>query len=113
MQHKAQPITMVRGTTNTIRVTVADTNGNPYALSGGNRLIFGVKTNLNNSNCCIKKVITEGTGVYEFRLSPADTEHLPCKTLRYDVGLQIGQDYFPVIPCSPFTLTPNVTGREV
>ena len=108
-----QPIEMVRGTTNSILVTVYDDDGNLYPLKSGERLIFGVKSNRNNSACCIKKVLTEGTGEYAFSLSPADTENLSCGSLHYDVGLQIGSDYYSVIPCSPFTLLHNVTRREV
>ena len=108
-----QPIEMIRGRTNTIVVTVRGDNGELYPLKSGERLIFGVKTNKNNSVCCIKKVITEGTGEYSFYLSPADTENLACGVMCYDVGLQIGADYYPVIPCSPFVLTHNVTSREV
>lgn len=108
-----QPIEMIRGRTNTITVTVRDVNGDLYPLKSGERLIFGVKTNKNNSACCIKKVITEGTGEYEFHLSPVDTENLECGTMCYDVGLQIGTDYYSVVPCSPFKLTHDVTRREV
>lgn len=108
-----QPIKMIRGTTNSIIITVYDENGGLYSLKPGDKLIFGVKSNLNNSDCCIKKIITEGTGEYEIRLSPEDTKDLCCGTMCYDVGLQIGEDYFPVIPCSPFVLTHNVTQREV
>ena len=107
-----QPIEMVRGTTKAINVTVRDKDGGLYALPSGAKLILGVKSNLNNSDCCIKKVLTEGTGVYKFRFAPEDTENLGCGKLCYDVGLQIGADYFPVIPCSPFVLKHNVTGRE-
>lgn len=108
-----QPIEMVRGTSNSIFVTVRDENGDLYELKSGERLIFGVKSNKNNSDCCIKKIITSGTGEYEFRLYPQDTENIECGKLCYDVGLQIGADYYSVIPCSPFVLTHNVTRREV
>lgn len=108
-----QPVEMVRGTSNSVVVTVYDETGALYPLKAGEKLIFGVKSNKNNSACCIKKIITEGTGEYEFCLSPADTEGLCCGTLCYDVGLQTGEDYYSVIPCSPFVLTHNVTSREV
>jgi hypothetical protein len=104
-------IEMVRGTTNSIFVTVLDDAGEPYQLKSGEKLIFGVKTNINNSDCCIHKVVTEGDGEYEIRLKPEDTENLPYGTFCYDVGLQVGEDYFPVIECSPFIVKHNVTKR--
>ena len=107
----ANIIEMVRGTTNSIFVTVLDDDGEQYTLQSGDKLIFGVKTNINNSDCCIHKVITEGDGEYEIRLKPEDTEDLPCGKFCYDVGLQVGEDYFPVIECSPFILNQNVTKR--
>ena len=107
-----QPIEMVRGTTKVITVTVRNEDGGLYALPSGAKLILGVKYNSINSDCCIKKVLTEGAGVYRFKFVPEDTENLECGRLCYDVGLQIGADYFPVIPCSPFVLTHNVTRRE-
>lgn len=109
----SQPIEMVRGTTNTIRVTVSDEGGNPYRLKSGEKLIFGVKPNINHPECCIKKIVTGGTGEFSFKLTPEDTESLTCRSMCYDVGLQSGTDYFSVIPCSPFVLTHNVTRREV
>ena len=109
----SKTIKMVRGTTNSIYVTVLDDAGELYKLKNGEKLIFGVKTNINYSTCCIHKVITEGDGEYEIRLKPEDTENLPFGKFCYDVGLQIGKDYFPVIECSPFVLTHNVTKREV
>ncbi len=109
---KEQPIKMVRGTTGVINVTVYGDDGSPYALKDGDKLILGVKTSLDSSDCCIKKVITEGSGEYAFRIAPEDTANLTCGQLRYDVGLQTGSDYFTIIPCSPFILTHNVTSKE-
>ena len=107
----ANIIEMVRGTTNSIFVTVLDEAREQYQLKDGDKLIFGVKMNVNNSDCCLHQVITDGNGEYEIRLNPEDTEELPCGKFCYDVGLQVGDDYFPVIECSPFILTHNVTRR--
>lgn len=115
---ESKTIEIVRGTTNSVIISLQDDAGNPYALGDGEKLIFGVKTNLNNSDCCIKKVVTaadtdaETPGEYEVLLAPADTEELPFGRFCYDVGLQVGADYFPVIPCSPFIISHNVTRRE-
>lgn len=111
---ESKTIEIVRGTTNSVIISLLDDAGNPYALGDGEKLIFGVKTNIHNSDCCIKKVVTDGAadGEYEIRLAPADTENLPFGRFCYDVGLQVGADYFPVIRCSPFIISHNVTSRE-
>lgn len=111
MNH-ANTIEMVRGTTNSIVVNATMEDGTPLELVDGAKLIFGVKSSVNNSTCCIKKTLTEGAGEFEFRLCPEDTAELRCARMCYDVGLQIGEDYFCVIPCSPFVLTHNVTSKE-
>lgn len=110
---RKQPIEVVRGATTVIVVNATDDAGAPLELSNGAMLIFGVKSNLNNNTCCIKKTITEGTGEFEFYLRPEDTAALTCGRMCYDVGMQIGSDYFTVIPCSPFTILHNVTSMEV
>ena len=112
-QKNKQPIEMVRGTTYAVVVSVHDDDGNLRPLEEGELLIFGVKTNVNNSECCIEKILTEGTGEYVFHLSPEDTENLACGRMCYDVGLQSGEDYYTVVPCSPFVLTHRVTKRKV
>lgn len=108
-----QPIAMIRGTTHAVVVTVYDEEQQLRPLKAGELLIFGVKSNVNNTDCCIEKILTEGTGEYVFHLAPEDTEGLACGKMCYDVGLQSGSDYYPVIPCSPFVIHHNVTKRRV
>ena len=43
-------LSVVRGTTNTIRIDVTDSNGTPYALGIGEVLRFGVKRNAASSD---------------------------------------------------------------
>ena len=52
-------------------------------------------------------------GLYPIKLVPSDTESLvPNTEYFYDVGLQIGVDYYPIIDTSKFYLVGNVTKKE-
>lgn len=114
-----QPITMVRGTTQTISINLADATGAAYVLAEGDVLRFGVKKCPTDKQCLLIKELTSANadentaGLYVLNLSPADTEPLDPGYHFYDVGLQIGTEYINVIECSKFELLPNITSREV
>lgn len=109
-------ITIVRGTTKTVRFTLTDTEGNPRALADGEVLRFGVKKTADEETCLIEKELTDAEyedGAYLLILNPADTENLKIDTYYYDLGLQNGPSYFNVIECSRFEVRRNITKREV
>lgn len=111
-----QPITMIRGTTQTIYIKLHDAEGNPYALDEGETLRFGVKKCPKDKERILEKTITAANaedGEYVLNLSPSDTENLDSGYFFYDVGLQNGAEYFNVIECSKFELVPNISAREV
>lgn len=114
-----QSIKMVRGTTQTIPIYLADATGAAYVLAEGDVLRFGVKKDPKDKECLLVKELTSANadentaGLYVLNLSPADTEPLDPDYLHYDIGLQIGSEYINVIECSKFELLPNITSRKV
>lgn len=107
-----QKIEIVRGTTNTLALSVTDADGNAYTLADGELLIFGVKEKPEDEELLIQKTITDCTdGVAMVELSPDDTIGLKYGRYIYDVGLESGEDYHNIIPASPFVIQPNITKR--
>lgn len=106
-------IRLVRGTSLTLTVTVTDGDGNPYTMTEQGVVRFGVKQNVTAGEYLVKKEVTVGeNGKYSFQLMPEDTEELPFGIYKYDVGLQEGDHYYNVIPCSDLVLCQNVTHKE-
>lgn len=106
-------IQIIRGTTNTFGITITDANGDPYTLQEGEALLFGVKKRAKDEDYTFKKNAVAGeNGAYSVKVEPSDTEGLDFGRYFYDVGLQSGTDFFNVIPCSPFDICENITGRE-
>lgn len=110
-----QPIEFVRGTTNCFEVALKDPDGNAVQMQEGEKLIFGVKSNKNNAEYDLKKIITMDSlvdGAYVVRLDPEDTIDLPFGNYYYDVGFQTEDAYYMVVECSPFILSSNITQKE-
>lgn len=113
-----QPLSIIRGTTQVVNITVKDPDGGAYQLTTGEILRFGVKRRPEDpdSECVIKKVLTAENmdgGVYVLTLLPTDTRDLPFGSYFYDVGLQNGNNYYNVIECSDFIIGYNITAPEV
>ena len=109
-----QPIQIVRGTTLNIGVALFDQSGNPVELDTGDILRFGVKKQPDDTEYLIVK--TTSTLVadnYVFALGPSDTASLDFARYFYDIGLQTGSDYYMVVECSYFDVTPNITAIVV
>lgn len=109
-------LSIVRGTTNTFNILIKDPDGNPYFLGDGEVLRFGIKRSPENQHIDVEKEVTSEAlrnGVYPVKLSPEDTKDLSCCKYCYDVGLQSGDDYYMVIPCSTLEITSNVTKKAV
>ncbi len=110
-----QPIAIVRGTTNSFGIVIKNVlTGEPYTLETGEVLRFGVKRRPEDAECLFTKEITEAdeAGFYLFTVTPSDTLELDFGIYFYDVGLQDGAAYYPIIAASPFEIAWNITKRE-
>lgn len=107
---------IIRGTTNTINLTIIDDNGDVYNLKDGEKVIFGVKQNPENTDYDIQKIITVESardGNITIKLSPEDTQELPFGRYFFDIGIQTADgDYCMVVPFSPFIVENAVTRKE-
>ena len=113
-----QPLSIIRGTTQTISIAVMNEDGSAYTLADGETLRFGVKRKPedDDSLCLVKKSLTSDNldnGLYILTLLPSDTKDLPFGNYYYDVGLQSGNNYYNVIECSDFIIAYNITLPEV
>lgn len=107
-----QPVEIVRGTTNSFKIAIADSNGVAYNLGSNEKIVFGVKEKPDDQELLIAKTAEIiGAGLFKVVLNTNDTEQLPSGSLYYDVGLDNGTDLFNIIPISPFTVVQNVTFR--
>ena len=102
---------VARGRSRTFKLELLDEDDNFYSLAGDEKIIFGVKKNpAIDEDYVILKAVTSGTdGVYKFSISPADTIDLICGKYYYDIGLQSGAEYYPIIDTETFEVTQNVT----
>lgn len=110
-------INIIRGTTNDLNLSIEDENGEQYTLKDGEKIIFGVKSNAENSDYDIVKTLTSADMVdnaYTIKLIPEDTSGLPFGQYYFDVGLQTASgDYYMIIPCGQCLILPAVTQKEV
>lgn len=108
-----QDIEIVRGTTNSFGILIADTDGSIFTLGDDQTLVFAVKKQpKDEERVLVKKITTmvDSSGVYLLELFPADTAELEPGRYVYDVGLQDGSDdFYNVIKTSAFDILPNVT----
>lgn len=112
-------ITVIRGSSKTLRLTVTDPDTNkPVNLTGATVVLTVKKRNEDAQNVIRKtsdtpaeSVITNATaGIAEFYLVPADTKSKDAREYVFDVWLIMpsGKQY-AVIPPSIFDLQPGVT----
>ncbi len=106
-------IEIIRGTSNNIRVTLRNKKtGGIYNPQPGDTAVFGVKKMLNAAGfVLVKRAEVEEDGTALFMLRPEDTAALCCDKYYYDVGLETGDDFYNVIPATPFRITSNITSR--
>ena len=109
-------ISIIRGTTNAFSLTIEDENGEPYTLKDNEKIIFGVKSNAENSDYDICKIVTaseEVDGAYIINLMPEDTAGLQFGRYFYDVGLQTADgNFYMIISCSEFNICKAITAKE-
>lgn len=104
-----------RGTSKSLCISVYNDDGTIYSLANGDKIIFGVKKLLSDTDYLIEKIATsenkDGDG-YLISLEPADTQGL-LGTYLYEVGLQTASgEYYIIIDCSNFTVKNTLTKKE-
>lgn len=108
-------ISIIKGTTCTFFVNILNEDGKTkYVLQSGDKLIFGVKSNPENSDYDVCKIVTEASEEgYAIELEPDDTADLPPGHYYFDIGLQTSAGaYYMVVPCSQCLIKPAVTSKE-
>lgn len=115
MCNDKQTIQIVRGTTAGFSVAITDAEtGEAYTLEPGEVLRFGVKKLPEDPACIFEIEFDEADddGDYGFTIGVNNTKNMAFGSYFYDIGLQSGNNYFNVIPASPFEITYNVTKWE-
>lgn len=110
-----QPLTITRGTSNTINVTLTDTEGETYTLGSGESLRLGIKMRPESEYVQLTKDIDSTAldeDVYVFSLTPEETANLRLGMSWYDVTLLTGDDIYPVIDLSPVTIIGTASDGE-
>ena len=113
MKIQGTNISMTRGDSEGIKVTVKDTLGNVVPLVTGDTIYFTVRENiLNKQRKIIEKIITEfddGEGINN-NLNPQDTNDLRFASYVYDIQLtRENGTVKTIIPPSQFIITGEVT----
>lgn len=109
-------LSIIRGTTNDLSLNIEDENGKQYSLKDGEKIIFGVKENVENSDYNIVKTLTSTDivdGICTIKLTPMDTVELAFGRYYFDIGLQTANgDYYMIVPCDEFYICKAVTQKE-
>lgn len=111
MKIQGTNISMTRGDSEAIKVTVKDTSGNIIPLVSGDTIYFTVRENLLNPTKIIERIITEfDDGEALIRLNPEDTRQLKFISYVYDIQLtKENGSVKTIITPSNFTITGEVT----
>ena len=111
MKIQGTNISMTRGDSEVIKVTVKDTSGNVVPLVTGDTIYFTVRENILNKTKIIEKIITEfDNGEALITINPQDTNDLSFAYYVYDIQLTRENGMVKtIIPPSKFTIDPEVT----
>ena len=97
-------------------VALSDSSREPVRLGSGDKLIFGIKRDPEDTAYTVRKVLTSADelgGVYTISLTPEDLNVTPDRYF-YDIGVQTEDGSFiKIVPLSPFDICPNITEKEV
>lgn len=113
LSQKATELKMVRGSTQVLEICVQAPDGGPYILLEGDVIRFGIKDPEGRGEYLVKKESRSLLGgMTSVTIDPEDTIEMEPGRYCYDVGLQSGAAYFPIVKVSDFILEPNVTWKE-
>ena len=106
-------ITVQKGRTLSVVISVDDADGEPYTLESGDKIRFGVR-NVSGGNKLIYKELTssdEVDGKYPLELTPEDTAIVPGRYL-YDVSLQTSNgELYDIVSADYFIVKDAVTHK--
>ncbi len=110
---KRNELRVVRGATHTLEIRVFGPDGRPFELLEGDIVRFGVKFDDRSNRLLLKKEATTlENGRAWIVLEAEDTIPMDAGRYKYDVGLQSGAYYFPIVKYADLILEPNVTTKE-
>ena len=111
MKIQGYNISMIRGDTETIKISCKDDQGVGVPLEDGDTLYFTVKSSVNTEEIEMQKVITEfPDGVAYINISPDDTKFMKFRSYYYDIQLtRANGTVKTIIPPSIFIVKGDVT----
>ena len=111
MKIQGTNISMTRGDSEAIKVTVKDTLGNAVPLVTGDTIHFTVREHIRSATKIIEKIITEfDDGEALININPQDTNELSYISYVYDIQLtRENGTVKTIIPPSQLTITGEVT----
>ena len=111
MKIQGTNISMTRGDSEAIKVTVKDTLGNVIPLVTGDTIYFTVREYVMSTTKVIEKIVTEfDDGEALITINPQDTNDLRFASYVYDIQLTRENGMVKTIsPPSEFTITGEVT----
>ena len=111
MEIQGYNIAMIRGDTETIKVSCKDAKGVDVPFKDGDTLYFTVKSSVDTEEVKMQKVITEfPDGVAYINILPDDTKSMSFRSYYYDIQLTRADGTVKtIIPPSKFTIKGEVT----
>lgn len=111
MEIQGTNISMIRGDSETIKVSCEDAQGVNVPLEDGDTLYFTVKKSTNTEEKILQKIVSEFTeGVALITIFPKDTRELKIGNYYYDIQLNRANGQVKtIIPPSRFIVKAEVT----
>ena len=111
MKIQGTNISMTRGDSENITISINDKNGNKVPLITGDMIYLTVKQSINTEKKVLQKVVTQfedGNAIIE--ITPNDTKDIPFRTYVYDIQLnRVDGTVSTIIPPSNFIIGGEVT----
>ena len=111
MEIQGYNISMIRGDTETIKVSCKNDKGKSIPFEYGDILYFTVKQSVNTERKEMQKVITEfSEGIAYINITPDDTKSMGFRNHYYDIQLTRADGTVKtIIPPSMFTVKGEIT----
>jgi hypothetical protein len=111
MRVVGRTLQMIRGDSESIRVSLTNKDNTPLPLVEGDKVYFTVKINVHSDEKKIQKIISSFTeGVAIINIAPADTKNLIFGDYVYDVQINRADGRVTtVVPPSKFSICEEVT----